>query len=924
MPLHDTPDTTEQQKRLLSLFTGGPVVLLVWKPEQGWPLEYVSPNCAAVFGYTDTEMTAPEFRFADCVHPDDRARIGREVEQHMAASEESWEQRYRIVRKDGETCWIYDFTRPQRDDQGRLVAIHGYILDQTAQVRSEQALRESELRWQFALEGAGDGLWDWNALTNKVFFSKRWKTMLGYEEHEIGDTLDEWDSRIHPEDRERCYDDLNRHFRGETEFYQNEHRMCCKDGSYIWILDRGKVIQWGPAGEPLRVIGTHTDISEGKEAEEALRKARERYRTLLEFLPDGVLLLDPKTALPVEFNTAAHEQLGYTREEFAGLVIPDYEAREKPEETGKHIETILRTGRDDFETLHRRKDGSLLHVMVTVKLVKLEEEPMFLTVYRDISAIKEAEQALHKSEQRFREFADTVDVAFWVRDRDTMEYVSPGYEKIWGRSCSSLYEDPYSFVEAVHPDDRQRIEDAILQEFRETGVFNEQYRILLPDGALRWVHVKSFMLPDGNGAQRSTGVAQDITDRKLAEDALRHSEQRFKDVARAAGEYIWETDVDGLYVYLTERASEVLGRSVHELLGRSPFEFMPPEDAAEVMDFFLGKAAARESFAGLEHRCLWPDGAVVWQRVGGLPMFDEQGRLTGYRGVGQDITEEKLAAEALRRHKDELEQRVAERTAELQQTLEQLRRAKDEAESASRMKTDFLMNVSHELLTPLNGVQGMLNLLDDGRLDQEQQSCLEEARGSAARLLRLVDSVLVTTRLDKYTPLPTSVDLGALLRTFDAAFAERARHKGLEFATGMGPDCPPVVMLDHHLVQLVLTRLGDNAVKFTEQGGVSLRFDCCGGADGGRELVLTVSDTGIGIPEEKVAMLKTGLVQGESPLTRRYAGLGLGLETVRKALALLRGRMHVDSAPGRGTTIEIRVPTQFCSLDDIEACMGPE
>jgi PAS domain S-box-containing protein len=152
---------------------------------------------------------------------------------------------------------------------------------------AEEALRESEQRWQFALEGAGDGVWDWNAQTNEVFYSHQWKTMLGYEDDEIGNTLDEWDKRVHPEDKERCYADVQGRFRGETPVYQNEHRILCKDGAYKWILDRGKVIQWMEEGKLLRVIGTHTDITDRKRLEEEKAKieAQSWHRGLGEGLP---------------------------------------------------------------------------------------------------------------------------------------------------------------------------------------------------------------------------------------------------------------------------------------------------------------------------------------------------------------------------------------------------------------------------------------------------------------------------------------------------------------------------------------------------------------------------------------------------------------------------------------------------------------
>ncbi len=124
-----------------------------------------------------------------------------------------------------------------------------------------------EMSWVYAMEGNRDGVWDWNALTNEVFFSTRWKEMLGYDENEITNNLSEWDKRIHPDDRDAVYVDLNAHLNGETPYYQNEHRIQCKNGSYKWILDRGKIISWTEDDNPLRVVGTHTDITFRKKSE---------------------------------------------------------------------------------------------------------------------------------------------------------------------------------------------------------------------------------------------------------------------------------------------------------------------------------------------------------------------------------------------------------------------------------------------------------------------------------------------------------------------------------------------------------------------------------------------------------------------------------------------------------------------------------
>lgn len=149
------------------------------------------------------------------------------------------------------------------------------MLNQAKNWENRKAMNISEERWHFALEGSGDGVWDWNLKTNEVFFSKQWKLMLGFDDNEIEDKLEEWDKRVFPEDKEMAYQLLNQHIEGHTPVYISEHRLLCKDGTYKWILARGKIMTFDDDGKPLRFIGSHTDISERKEAQEEIRKMNE-------------------------------------------------------------------------------------------------------------------------------------------------------------------------------------------------------------------------------------------------------------------------------------------------------------------------------------------------------------------------------------------------------------------------------------------------------------------------------------------------------------------------------------------------------------------------------------------------------------------------------------------------------------------------
>lgn len=181
----------------------------------------------------------------------------------------------------------------QDSEIGRLQAENRELRGMVSRlVEAASQSGDRDMTWVLALEGSRDGVWDWNARTGEVYFSPRWKEMLGYADDEISGNLSEWERRVHPDDMPQVRADLEAHLSGRVPYYQNEHRVLCRDGGWKWILDRGRIVSWDEAGRPLRIVGTHTDVSARKEAEleqqrllAELRDADGRIRILSGLLP---------------------------------------------------------------------------------------------------------------------------------------------------------------------------------------------------------------------------------------------------------------------------------------------------------------------------------------------------------------------------------------------------------------------------------------------------------------------------------------------------------------------------------------------------------------------------------------------------------------------------------------------------------------
>jgi two-component system CheB/CheR fusion protein len=462
------------------------------------------------------------------------------------------------------------------------------------------------------------------------------------------------------------------------------------------------------------------------------------------------------------------------------------------------------------------------------------------------------------------------------------------------------------FLSSIHPEDRSSV-DARWQAALRGEPYDIEHRTVA-DGTVKWVREKAFLEFDEAGQlSGGFGIAQDISERKQAEEALRQAEERrvaaeAREAERARFNHV--LDMLPAYVILLSPDYRIpfANRFFEERFGRSEgrccyeYLFHRSEPCENCETYKVLKT-------GMPHRWEWtgPDSRnydiydFPFTDVNGSPLIME---------VGLDITEQKKAAAALKESNENLERRVVERT-------EELRKAKEAAEAANTAKSQFLANMSHELRTPMNAILGMIDVALPKADDPVVDDCLRTAKGSADLLLALLNDLLDSAKIEsgrlELESAPFS--LRHVLDQLSRVLSIRASEKGLTFSCRVPPDSPDVVVGDRMRLQQILLNLGGNAIKFTERGEVEVSLDAVVN-DGETTLQFTVRDTGIGIPPAGLVRLFQPFAQADASTTRRFGGTGLGLSICKNLVEAMGGRIWVESEVGKGSkfAFSVRLP----------------
>jgi two-component system sensor histidine kinase/response regulator len=458
---------------------------------------------------------------------------------------------------------------------------------------------------------------------------------------------------------------------------------------------------------------------------------------------------------------------------------------------------------------------------------------------------------------------------------------SENFHALLGIPPSTKLDDLNFLLSRVHPDDVARSRGAPLGTTPEEPSYRCEYRVMLGNGGERWIGEKATVLRDVSGAiTRITGAIVDISDLKRTEAALDSIEGRLERAVRGTQDALWEIDLVTGTSWCGPRFEDMVGYSVGDL-GASAQRFLGlihADDQARVQHVLEGHLR-RRSVYDVEFRVHHKAGHYEWVRSRAQAERAADGTPLRLAGSMQLITDRKLAEQA---------------------TLD----AKLAAEAANRAKSNFLANVSHEIRTPMNGVIGMSQILAETNLDVTQREYVDIIRGSAKSLLSLINDVLDLSKIeaDRLELENVEFDLRDVIFETVAPIAFQAAVKAIELIVNVGIDVPLTTRGDPGRMRQIIMNLIGNAIKFTHEGHVVL--DVTGTVDEHAKLTLRieVTDTGIGIPQDRLDRLFKSFSQIDSSTTRHYGGSGLGLSIVKRLAELMGGEVGVRSTMGQGST----------------------
>jgi PAS domain S-box-containing protein len=735
----------------------------------------------------------------------------------------------------------------------------------------------------------------------KVYANRDLTSALGHDAEHVFDVGDPFLRTLaHPEDLPQLEECARRlEVLADGEVLNHEYRLLHADGTYRWLRNRAVVFSRGEEGRAAQVLGVVQDITDRREAAEALCRSETRYRELVEQSPLSVQVLAPDGRL-LQVNRAWERLWGVTLAE-----IPHYNLLQD--------EQLIECGAMPFiqrafageavgippgayvpdHGLHTGRERWVRTVLYPVKDENDRLQEVVL-IQEDITDQRRAEEGLRQSEERLRLATEAARMVAWEWNLGTGEVSrSLNAGDILGRGPEIVTGSGDEFLDLIHRDDRDRVQARLELALLNGSGYDQEFRIVWADGTVRWMHDRARVRRDAAGqAVRLTGIMWDVTERVKAEEALRVSRERLDLAVNSTELGLWYCDLPFDRLVWNDKCKEHFGLPPDaEVTIDLFYERLHPDDRERTRQA-VDRALTERVGYDVEYRTVEPvqpgrpgrkgrpavagtPERIRWIRAIGRAFYDVSGRPVRFDGVTVDITRQKEAEEALR--------------------------------EADRQKNEFLAMLAHELRNPLAPIRNGLEVI---RLAGDDAEALCEVRGMMERqiehLVRLVDDLLDVSRIirSKITLREEPLELATVL----ARAVETARpvidahHHRLTISL---PEKP--LRLKGDLVRLaqVFSNLLNNAAKYTEPGG-DLRLEA--ETENG-EVIVRVGDTGVGMAPEMLRAVFDLFFQADHSAARSTGGLGIGLTLVKQLVEMHGGKVEAHSAgPGQGSTFIVRLP----------------
>lgn len=813
---------------------------------------------------------------------------------------------------------------------------------------NQQLLQTNTEQLRMVLSAVQMGLWDWDIVTGEIQWSPEHEQLFGIPAGCFDGEYATVEACIHPEDRSGVNQSIQQAILTRSH-YQREFRVVWVDGSIHWIEGRGRAF-YNEAGEPIRMSGTVISISDRKQTEALLNQQFDRQRTVMEigqhirqslnleeilnttvedvrqllqtdrviifqFAPNGsgtvvvesvgdrwlsilsTQIYDPcfkdeyvelfrqglvtaKSDVRTAGIAPCHLELLLNFQVVANLVVPILQ--------GEELWGLLIAHHCSSVREWQPSEIELLQQLATQVGIAIQQAALVEQLQTELRERRATEAALRESEQKFRQLAEQIQEVFFLYTVDFGDvlYINPAYETIWQRSCASLYQNPFSFIDSVHADDRERISTAMQGFINGDRPFQEEYRILRPNGSIRWVYTRTFFVyNDRQEAYRVAGLATDITARKQAEIALQQlnaqlelrvaertaelteAERRWRYLLDRVQLVVVGLDCEGRVDYVNTFFLKLTGYQESEVLGKCWFELCIPSTHRQSMQRIFTEILTDNRHSYYQNSILTKakeERFIAWNNT---LLCDSVGKIVGTISIGEDITE--------------------------RQKIEQ-------------MKNEFIGIVSHELRTPLTAIRASLGLLRTGIYDNRPDKfkrMIEIAAIDSDRLVRLVNDILDLERLESGRVVMDKTTCKAADLIQQAVSGVEAiaceQHIGLM----VQPTQLEVWAAADAIIQTLMNLLS-NAIKFSPPHTM-VRVSVQPQVD---RVLFQVQDRGRGIPADRLETIFGRFQQVDASDSRQKGGTGLGLAICRSIVEQHEGRIWAESCPGEGSTFFFTLP----------------